>query len=557
MKRRLRLLYILVLIFFPLISASSLNEIAKVELKGSEFQFVDSTQDSLGNAYIIGSFSKGAVFGDIELKTLETEQEGFASTCWGGAMHQPVEGFIAKMSSTGEWLWAENIKAYPTTIRQYIKYCDSSSIVWLKSVLVDETGVYIIGSSDAKKLEFGKFSLTAGKDVKQPSYLRVNFIAKMSHNGKWLWAKSLAPNITDIKKAVLNQNSIFILGDGALEKKVTQQNGRITKEKTYGQSVAKLDKEGNILWNSLVPENYFSERNTNLLLNSLVVDSSGNSYVAGTIGGVKVFKEPNKKNLLKFVGYFLLAKLDSEGKWVWKKSSSESPFIKSSTHLSILNDKIYFSGSFENEVSFDETKLKSVTPLEATGYYNYSEFFAEYTLSGELNKLTSFYSKGYGLNQNKIIGAVYNSPVSIFGAQELKSLTNDVFVADYDNNWNTQSFKFTDNITRWNVYKDYILGTRVIFKGTKVDIFGIVGKIGEITQLPITPNQLSLEEKKELISSSWKEISSDTKISEAELDKFVNYFESIIGENNAINEYSDSSKVKKFFIEKKIIEPFL
>jgi hypothetical protein len=119
----------------------------------------DLVLDSQGNSYVTGSFTGSASFGGTTLNSA------------GG-----LDGFVAKMDSDGNWLWASQVSG---------TYDD-----WGLGIDVDVNGnVYVTGpyintqTGDSPSVQLGPFSLSAHPDSTYDM-----FVGKLDNDGNWLWA---------------------------------------------------------------------------------------------------------------------------------------------------------------------------------------------------------------------------------------------------------------------------------------------------------------------------------------------------------------------------------
>jgi len=117
------------------------------------------TVDDNGNSYVTGYFSYSATFGTTTLTSSGVD-----------------DIFVAKLNSSGNWLWAK--KAGGTS------YDEGYSIT------VDANGYsYITGEFDGSAT-FGTTTLTSSGSLDI-------FVAKIDHNGNWLWAKRAGGSYVD------------------------------------------------------------------------------------------------------------------------------------------------------------------------------------------------------------------------------------------------------------------------------------------------------------------------------------------------------------------------
>ncbi|MBT4058759.1 MAG: hypothetical protein HOE69_00415 [Euryarchaeota archaeon] len=121
----------------------------------------DMVLDAQGNSYVTGSFAGSATFGSTTLNSQ------------GG-----LDGFVAKMDDSGNWLWAAQIAGI---------YED-----WGLGIDVDSSGnVYVTGpfmnnqDSTSPSVQLGSFSLNAHS---QSTYDM--FVGKLDSSGNWQWAQT-------------------------------------------------------------------------------------------------------------------------------------------------------------------------------------------------------------------------------------------------------------------------------------------------------------------------------------------------------------------------------
>ena len=121
----------------------------------------DMVLDSQDSVYVTGAFSGSATFGSTTLNSA------------GG-----LDGFVAKMDTNGNWVWASQISG---------AYED-----WGLGIDVDSAGnVYVTGpfmdnqGSASPSVQLGSISLSAHA---QSNYDM--FVGKLDNNGNWLWAQT-------------------------------------------------------------------------------------------------------------------------------------------------------------------------------------------------------------------------------------------------------------------------------------------------------------------------------------------------------------------------------
>jgi len=194
----------------------------------------------------------------------------------------------------------------------------------------------------------------------------------------WQWATSLSSTGTsnEIVRSIVvdNAGNQFISGSfwG------NYQFGTTTFQAVNGnQFVAKLDATGTLLWVKQVG-NYSEEGWSN---KAIALDPAGNLYVSGsfnqaiTIGTTTLTSE---KPITVF-----LAKLDSEGNFIWVKKAVEGSLSFAGIAVDAQGTP-YISGNFSHAYSDnDSTAVFGSTTLTSRG--NHDIFIAKYSSAGDLN----------------------------------------------------------------------------------------------------------------------------------------------------------------------------
>ncbi|MFO7659744.1 MAG: T9SS type A sorting domain-containing protein [Candidatus Cloacimonadaceae bacterium] len=355
------------------------------------------TVDNLGNHYIIGYYGVAASFGNTTL------------TCNG-----IKDVFIAKLDCDGNWLWAVNAGGILE---------DFGS-----DIVVDNFGnVYVTGCFK-DIATFGTTQLTS------IGYTNI-FIAKLDPEGNWLWALQSEGTYPDYmiirpKLAIDSTNHLYlshyfngVISFGNLTP--------LTSISTSSIFIAKLDADGNWLW-AIQPSGTGGSGSTDI-----VVDGSDNIFLTGGFNGTVIFGA----NQLTSIGNsdVLIAKLDSNGNWLWALRAGGSSRSIYCTSIALDNlGNICLSGDFSDTASFGDFTLTS------SGWINENIFVVKLDNSG--NILWAKSSEGVGPNHE--FGAVIDNEGYIYitgsfnhtvimGFSQLTSLgNNDLYIAKLDSNGN-------------------------------------------------------------------------------------------------------------------------
>jgi hypothetical protein len=250
--------------------------------------------DPLGNVYIMGNFDGSATFG--------------VSTITTGGL---IDIYIAKLNPDGNWIWARGAGGTRN---------DAG-----RSMDVDNSGnVYIVGEFD-RNATFGttSFSIPNGKDV---------FVAKLSTDGLWAWAKQTggANNIYSKDIAIDDNGNAYFTG--YFSGSITFGDSTYTSAGSNDIYVAKLDTAGGCA-------GFATAGGTgNDHAEHIAVDNAGNCYITGG------YAIPATFGNVTYNGYGgIVAKLDADRNWVWLSQANGA------TMYDVVVDNaqnVYLTGGF-------------------------------------------------------------------------------------------------------------------------------------------------------------------------------------------------------------------
>lgn len=287
--------------------------------------------DSSGNTYITGSFASELVLGTLTLTSNGTSNDIF----------------VAKVSPTGQWLWARS--------------AGSTSSDYGYGVDVDGSGnVYVTGRA-YDKATFGNKTFTSkgSSDI---------FIGKMNSSGTWQWINGGGGSSSDYGWGVKVDSSgnVYVTGYsysgtfGSLSFK-SQGNRDIF--------VGKLNSSGVWQWVS------GGGGSSSDYSYSIDLDSSGNVYVAGssysgTFGSLS-FTSKGSRDI--FIG-----KLNNSGVWQWVANAGGTSSDYAYNIALDSNGNVYATGFFYNTSTFGTTTLTSkgaqdifIAKLDGTGKWQW------------------------------------------------------------------------------------------------------------------------------------------------------------------------------------------
>ncbi len=282
--------------------------------------------DSNGNALITGYFQWSATFGNFTIN----------------AAGSTSDIFVAKISSNGTWLWA--------------KREGNSGIESASAIAVDANGdAYITGSYNC-----GSGGFVVGSDTlwycNDPSgtWATAIFVIKISGNGTWLWGKSSSHASAlpwNQAGGITLDSSGFVYISGSYYGSATFGNTQLTANEANDIFVAKLNHSGTWIWAVKAgAANYYDHAH------DLVVASNGDVYVTGQLFDTTVSTQlaifgNHSISKIGMIDIFL-AKLASNGTWMWaKRAGGTSTDIPSSIAIDAYDD-VYLTGRFELAATF-------------------------------------------------------------------------------------------------------------------------------------------------------------------------------------------------------------
>jgi len=347
--------------------------------------------DSSGNSYVIGGFWETASFGSIIL-----ESNGNADI------------FVAKLDSSGNWLWATK--------------AGGNDRDYGYDIAIDSSGnSYVTGFFNGTA-SFGGTTLTSSgqEDI---------FVAKLDSNGNWLWAKKAGGTSSENGLSIATDSSgnSYVIG-GFWE---TASFGSIILESNGNADifVAKLDSSGNWLWAKKAGGTYSDEGW------GIAIDSSGNSYVTGYFEGTASFGTTTL-TCTEDIDIFI-AKLDSNGNWLWAKQAGGSYWDMGYSIAIDSSGNSYVTGNFGETASFGTTTLTSigtadifVAKLDSNGNWLWAK------QAGGTSSVAYGYSIATDSSGNSYVTGYFGETAS-FGSITLTSIGSwDIFVAKLDSNGN-------------------------------------------------------------------------------------------------------------------------
>lgn len=294
--------------------------------------------DANGDIVVTGYFSGSATFGTTNLTS-----SGYRDI------------FVAKLSSTGIWIWAVRAGGGGDNDEGFDLATDQNLNIYV-------TG-YFIGTAS-----FGASSITGIGNVSSDI-----FVAKLSGSGTWIWAQRGGGSSADYSYgiAVDNSGNVFITG----QFRESASFGSISLTLGYVNIfVAKLNQSGNFVWVKYTG-NSMEAQHSGM---SIDVDDTGCIYVTGefremaNFGGTILIGSWNSPNVF-------IAKMNNNGTWLWAKSAGGSSYDSGYSIAVDSNGNAYTSGTFSGTATFGNQTFTSngfdifVSKLDSSGNWQWTK----------------------------------------------------------------------------------------------------------------------------------------------------------------------------------------
>ena len=207
----------------------------------------DIAVDGAGNAYVTGYFNNTATFGSYTLSATE----GFYSDI-----------FVAKLGTSGNWLWAVEAGAVEHDVGD--------------GIAVDGAGNAYVTGYFKNTAHFGNHTLTSsgGYDI---------FAAKLNPSGNWLWAVKAGGTSVDQGYGIAVDGAGNAYVTGRFEGTATFGSHTLTSTGSYDIFAARLNPSGTWQW-AVKAGGTDSDTGS-----GIAVDGAGNAYVTGYFTGTATF----------------------------------------------------------------------------------------------------------------------------------------------------------------------------------------------------------------------------------------------------------------------------
>lgn len=289
-----------------------------------ECEGFDLEVDVDGNVYIVGEFY-GTVDFDPGEDTFSLYNE------------EPHAGFIVKLDSLGEFIWALRL--------------GSGGHHSVRSIDSDKYGnIYFAGSfSDSIDLDPGPNTFT----ISEPGGHHDIYACKLDGEGSFLWGKHFLGSGDEFKAHVsVSSESVYLAGNFTYDLEMNQggQSVLLSSLGGYDMFISRFTLDGDIVW----AERFGGSSGDACAV--IEIDSSGNVYAGGHFGETVDFDPGANIHSLTSVDELdiVVFKLNSLGELVWCRQINGGNQMKIAESLAIgLNGSVYVGGYFEGMVDFD------------------------------------------------------------------------------------------------------------------------------------------------------------------------------------------------------------
>lgn len=326
--------------------------------------------DCQGNVYVTGLFQGTATFENVP-----ADVSPITLTSAGNS-----DIFVAKMNSSGRWLWARQ----------------ASGIGF-------ETGFAISASCNGNVYVTGRFQLTVTFVNVPPDIPPITltaipsmvvssdiFVAKIDSDGNWIWARQAGGISTDFGQGIIVDCDENIYVTGFFSVAATFVNVppdmppiMLTSEGDRDIFVAKLDANGTWIWARQAGGTFNDEGL------GITADCQGNIYVTGYFIDeatfVNVPPDVPQITLTSLSRDAFVAKINSNGVWIWARQTNGDG-AQDAEGFGISTDcigNIYVTGPFLNSITFVNVPADPVPiTLTSTTPNLYDVFVAKINSNG-------------------------------------------------------------------------------------------------------------------------------------------------------------------------------
>lgn len=329
------------------------------------------------------------------------------------ASNGDMDGFIAKLDTNGNWLWAKTFGGSGSDAANGVGSDNDGNVYvtgrFSDTVIVDTTLLISAGSYDV-------------------------FVVKMDGAGNWVWAKRAGGSEWDYSYGISTDDNGTSFVTGSYRSSSSFGSVNLSSSGADDIFAAKIDSSGNWLWaNGAGGVN--GDEGT-----SITCDSTGNVYLTGTIGSTASFGSTT----LEFYGYrgVFVAKLNANGIWQWALQTGSS----SECGIGINNvGDIYVAGQFQGTLHYGTSTITAVGATDI--FIGRLDCYGNWLFMKQVGSVNNEEVFGVALeNTSSLIVTGRFSNSTSFGTHNMISNGNDdVFVAKFSQKSPTAAFSTNTN----------------------------------------------------------------------------------------------------------------
>lgn len=294
----------------------------------------DIKADSVGNTYVVGSFTNTADFDPGPGNAILTARnDGFTTYV--------ADAYVAKYDPQGALLWVKTVGGNGDEQGTRV-HLDNAGNVYIVGTIGEESStIYLDTAANAP---------TINKNANGFNYTEP-FVAKYDNNGTFQWAKTFGGGGYDMggSLTVSKDGSSVYAGAMVSPMYATDTNG-ILLQKFDGAN-------GNTIWRKHL------EGQGLLSPMGMVLDTQENLYVTGALNYADTVDFDPSGNVVNWVsaggaGNAFLAKYDAAGNYVWVQGGLQMNANRTaqSHYLAIdANNDLYITGYFNGDLTMDSS----------------------------------------------------------------------------------------------------------------------------------------------------------------------------------------------------------
>lgn len=345
----------------------------------------DIKVDSSGDAYVIGHFEGNPSFGNHSLSSSGQS-----------------DVFVAKISSSGTWLWATSAQG---------QYEDQGN-----GIALDHLGSIFITGSYKDQITFGQTNLSTDNSQYEL------YVAKISTTGTWTWA--IAGESTDQsagkKIGCDSSGNAYLIGLFKTSISLGQDNH--SSSGGIDVIVSKIDANGTWVWSKSAGG---TDNDVGYDINVL---ANGTFLITGSFNGNAYFGSTLHAGMGS--DDMFVAKMNESGNWIWSESIIGNGLSPGQSVYVDPNGNVFVIGYFTGFGIFGNNTIQS------SGHT--SMFLAKYASNSTLKGVTIARSSsgvhGYGITGNTnqeifITGSIKG--IATYGSQSINGGYGNVLIISH------------------------------------------------------------------------------------------------------------------------------